>query len=237
MKMKFTDLKKAINELNGIEGLLEGKISLAVTRKKKELTEDFCNAIESINEAGNIDKISDFVFNFYNDNFTEEESEEVEEIEEVINEKDEIENEVKAAEEINEEIEIDEDIVEKEEPEINNLADELSMDSGQDIKNDEAEKEPVEIDIIPEEKQKAKKKDKKKSEKKVKSKTEKDSFGFGIGTQNNLFIEALKESPKTMKQIKEMPWNKKHGSFYNVFSKLKNSGLVGKNEKDEMYII
>ena len=234
MKFKFTDLKKAINELNGIEGLLEGKISLAVTRKKKELIEDFCNTIEVINEAGQIDKISDFVFNFYNDNFTEEESEE---IEEAIDGKDEIENEAEVTEELKEENEIDEDIVEKEEPEINNIVDELSLDSTQDIKGDEEEKEPIEIDIVPEKKQKAKKKDKVKSEKKTKVKSEKDSFGFGIGTQNNLFIEALKESPKTMKQIKEMPWNKNHGSFYNIFNKLKNSGLVGKNEKDEMYII
>jgi len=159
MKFKFTDLKKAINELNNVEELLEGKISLAVTRKKKELTEDFCNAIESINEAGNIDKISDFVFNFYNDNFTEEESEEVEEVEESVSEKDEIENEVEVVEELNEEIETDEDIVEKEEPEIDyNIADELSLDSTPDIKSDEAEKEPIEIDIVPEKKQKVKNK-------------------------------------------------------------------------------
>jgi len=200
MKFKFTDLKKAINELNGVEGLLKEKISLAVTRKKKELTEDFCNAIESINEAGNIDKISDFVFNFYNDNFTEEESEEVEEVEESVSEKDEIENEVEVVEELNEEIETDEDIVEKEEPEIDyNIADELSLDSTPDIKSDEAEKEPIEIDVVPEKKQKAKKKDKVKSEKKTKVKSE-NSEQY---TRIQAFCDALKGEPKTIKEISE----------------------------------
>jgi len=166
MKFKFTDLKKAINELNNVEGLLEEKISLGVTRKKNELVEDFCNAIEAINEAGAIDKISDFVFDFYNKNFTEDE---VGEVEEVINEKDEIENEVKVAEEINEEIETDEDIVE------------------------------IEIDIVPEKKQKAKKKDKKKSEKKAKVKTEKSEKY----TRIQAFCDALKGDPKTIKEISE----------------------------------
>jgi len=199
MKFKFTDLKKAINELNNVEGLLEEKISLAVTRKKKELTEDFCNAIEGINEAGHTDKISDFVFNFYNDNFTEEESEEVEEVEESVSEKDEIENEAEAVEELNEEIETDEDIVKKEESEINNIADELSLDSTPDIKSDEAEKEPIEIDVVPEKKQKAKKKDKVKSEKKTKVKSE-NSEQY---TRIQAFCDALKGESKTIKEISE----------------------------------
>ena len=118
MKFKFTDLKKAINELNNVGGLLEEKISLAVTRKKNELIEDFCNAIEGINEAGGIDKISDFVFNFYNDNFTEEESEEVEE---VVDEKDEIENEVENEIEDNEmknEVKEDEKVIDIDKEEV-----------------------------------------------------------------------------------------------------------------------
>jgi len=184
--MKFSSLKKAIKELNDA-GILDNKINMSINRKKKELTEDFCNAIEAINEADKVDEIPDFVFNFYNDNLVEGETDN--EVEEVIDEKDEMENEVET---------IDEDIVEKEETEIDyNIADELSLDSTSDIKSDEVEKEPIEIDVVPEKKQKTKKKDKKKSEKKTKVE-KKEKY-----TRIQAFCDALKGEPKTIKEISE----------------------------------
>ena len=104
--MKFSSLKKAIKELNDA-GILDNKIDMSINRKKKELTEDFCTAIEAIDEADKVDEIPDFAFNFYNDNFVEED--------ETKNEigENEMENEVKEDEKV---IDIDKKKVMQEEP-------------------------------------------------------------------------------------------------------------------------
>jgi len=95
------------------------------------------------------------------------------------------------------------------------------------------------------EKVKKKKEEKKESSKKIepvshkKEKKDKplyDDFGFVKGTKNSLFVSSIKKKPKTMKQIKEELWNDKQSTFYDVFNKLKEKGIVDYDENKRMFV-
>ena len=85
----------------------------------------------------------------------------------------------------------------------------------------------------------AKKETKKKDEKKPKEKsdpvqrkeTKKDEFGFTVGCQANLFAKAIKKKMMTMAEVKELDWNEKGRTFYDVFNKLVEEGFAVKDEK------
>lgn len=213
--MDRKELLAVVKELNQSEELLaqvdEKKIIvIGKGSKNVDLIENFGRVMIKLDDAGLTDEISEDCIDFFEDNAEKFiPKKDAEEVEETKKE---------SVEEIKEEI--------KEE----------SAEDGKDDSGNEPEQKSIE------EKQKKIKdgKGKKKADKKGKRKTEsegKDEFGFGIGTQNNQFMLAIKESPKTMKQIKELPWNVKGGTFYNVFNKLKNESIVDKNEKNEMFII
>lgn len=76
-------------------------------------------------------------------------------------------------------------------------------------------------------------KTKPKAEKKPKEKeeTKRDEYGFTVGCQANLFAKAIKKKMMTMAEVKELDWNEKHRTFYDVFNDLVEKGLAAKDEK------
>lgn len=92
------------------------------------------------------------------------------------------------------------------------------VDSGEDKEEEKEERS--------EKKKATKEKTIKKTEKKESNKT----------TKISLFIEAITKKPKTMKEIKEMSWNDKSQTMYNVFNKLVADGKAFKTEDGKMSI-
>jgi len=82
----------------------------------------------------------------------------------------------------------------------------------------------------------AKKKKEPKEPKEPKPPKEKDEFGFTVGTKNNLFIQAIKETPMKMKDIRECEWNEKKITFYEIFKKMKAEDKVDLDEEGRMYV-
>ena len=101
----------------------------------------------------------------------------------------------------------------------------------EDVKDEEEEKEEEKPDEPEEEKPAPKKKKKGKKVRKESVGVEKDEFGFRIGTKNSLFVKALREKPRTMKEIQELEWNKKKGTFYTIFKKLEKDEKAYKEGK------
>lgn len=100
----------------------------------------------------------------------------------------------------------------------------------------EPKKETPKKKAAPKKKEKAKEKKetpkKKAPEKKEKKSTaKKDDFGFTIGSQKNLFVKAIKKKAMTMADVKELDWNEKHSTFYDVFKGLVERNLAEKDEK------
>ncbi|HUU88617.1 MAG TPA: hypothetical protein VMX17_12810, partial [Candidatus Glassbacteria bacterium] len=68
--------------------------------------------------------------------------------------------------------------------------------------------------------------------KKKESTVKKDDFGFGVGSKASLFVKAIStKTGRTMKEIKELDWNDKNASFYDIFNRLVEKGLAKKDEK------
>lgn len=75
---------------------------------------------------------------------------------------------------------------------------------------------------------------KKKQEKKPavkKSTAKKDDYGYTIGSQGNLFCKAIKRKAMSMAEVKDLDWNERNATFYDVFNRLAEKGLAGKDEK------
>ena len=84
----------------------------------------------------------------------------------------------------------------------------------------------------------AKKTQTKKSESKKPEKIDsRDEYGTTEGTANHMFINALRDGPKTMKEIKQLPWAIREGhrpmTFYTFFKTLVKKGLgeIGPDKK------
>lgn len=60
----------------------------------------------------------------------------------------------------------------------------------------------------------------KKEKKKENGDVKKDAFGFTVGTKHNLFVEFLRKSPKTMKEVKLELGD----TMYNAWKAIKDSG-------------
>ena len=76
----------------------------------------------------------------------------------------------------------------------------------------------------------------KKEPKEKKEPRPKDEYGFGIGTKNNLFMLAIKEKPMKMSEVKELAWNEKKLTFYEIFKKLRAEGKVDLDSEGRMCI-
>lgn len=72
-EVKFADLKDMVKELNE-SGLLEEKIKF-VAVKKDDLAEDFCLAVENLDDKGKADEIPEAVKKFYEDAFCSDDDE------------------------------------------------------------------------------------------------------------------------------------------------------------------
>lgn len=80
-EVPFKELKKATAALNG-SGLLDSKIK-TVGVKKEDLLNEFCDAVEKLEEAGEVEEIPEIAFDFYNDLASYEEGDEDEDVEEI----------------------------------------------------------------------------------------------------------------------------------------------------------
>ena len=111
MAYKLADLKKAVRALNKAD-LTEEIEPKGLS--KEELEDDFCEAMEAIDDAGDLDSVPDVAFNFYQDNFGEEEEgdEEEEDEEDIDEDEDEEDDEEEEDEDIEEEDEDIDDIIE-----------------------------------------------------------------------------------------------------------------------------
>jgi len=68
---------------------------------------------------------------------------------------------------------------------------------------------------------------------------EKDEFGFHVGTQNSLFVEALRKAGTaglTMAEAKAQDWNPTKGTFYNAWKAIEASGK-GKKDGSKMILV
>ena len=77
----------------------------------------------------------------------------------------------------------------------------------------------------------------KKVKKDTKDTKEKDEFGFAIGTKTSFFAQSLKESPKTMVEIKAEKWNDNSAAYNGTWAKLKRMGAGEKSEDGKMTIV
>jgi len=77
----------------------------------------------------------------------------------------------------------------------------------------------------------------KKVKKDTKDTKEKDEFGFAIGTKTSFFAQSLKESPKTMVEIKAEKWNDNSAAYNGTWAKLKRMGAGEKSEDGKMAIV
>ncbi len=73
MAYKLAELKKAIRALNKAELIDEIELK---GLSKEELEDEFCEAMEAVDDAGDLDSVPDVAFDFYQDNFGEEEDDE-----------------------------------------------------------------------------------------------------------------------------------------------------------------
>jgi len=66
----------------------------------------------------------------------------------------------------------------------------------------------------------------------AKSTVKKDDYGYAVGSKANLFAKSISnKTGKTMKEVKELAWNDKNATFYDVFNRLVEKGLAEKDEK------
>ena len=69
-----------------------------------------------------------------------------------------------------------------------------------------------------------------------------DSFGFRIGSDRAKFMDVLlnaskkKEKGITIKEIKQLSWNKSKKTFGPICKQLKEKGLVDKNNNDKIFL-
>jgi len=69
-----------------------------------------------------------------------------------------------------------------------------------------------------------------------KIKKEKDEFGFTVGSKLNLFANAIKEKPMTMKEICAASWNKGGATYYSTFKKMVDMKVAVKDKDGKMAI-
>ena len=77
----------------------------------------------------------------------------------------------------------------------------------------------------------------KKEPKEKKEALPRDEFGFREGSNGNLFMEALKQGPMKMSEIKEASWNRSHITFYELYNKLKAEGILDMNAEKQIFIV
>ena len=65
---------------------------------------------------------------------------------------------------------------------------------------------------------------------------EKDEFGFTVGSKLNLFANAIKEKPMTMKEICAASWNKGGATYYSTFKKMVDMKVAVKDKDGKMAI-
>ncbi|MHA1408525.1 MAG: hypothetical protein ACTSSG_14260 [Candidatus Heimdallarchaeaceae archaeon] len=91
------------------------------------------------------------------------------------------------------------------------------------------EPKPEETEPKKKEKPKTKKKEAKKTP--AKKETKRDDYGYLVGSLNSTFVKAIKRKAMTMADVKELDWNEKGRTFYDVFNALVEKGLAVKDEK------
>jgi len=110
-----------------------------------------------------------------------------------------------------------------------------------DEKKEEKQKsDPVKRNVATTKKKKekpaAKKKKKEKEPAEKKPPKEKDEFGYTVGTLNNKFMQAIKQKPMTMKEVKDEAWNEKSVTFYEIFKKERVAGRAFKDKDGKMSV-
>ena len=55
-----------------------------------------------------------------------------------------------------------------------------------------------------------------------------------VPSRNELFLQAITKKPLTMKEVKALPWNKTHGTFYSFFKILVAEGKAKKTDEGKM---
>ena len=215
-------LREAIGAINGTKVLKE-KIEIK-GKTVDDMMNDLCAAVESLEEA-DANKLPEKAINMYN-NLIEDEVEEapVEAVEEEVVEEEVVEESDEAVVEEEEVVEESVDEVEEAEAEVE-VEDEVVEDVVEEVekKKEKAPKPAVD---------KVKKKEAAKENAKKDIKTTSTT-----SSRNELFLQAITKKPLTMKEVKVLPWNKTHGTFYSFFKTLVAGGKGKKTEDGKFAVI